>query len=74
MSQNSVVIGLPLVSATNHVCQACTMGKKTRERAPKRSTQCSSVPLGLIHSDLCGLFATPLSGVKYILTFTDDCS
>ena len=75
MSQKSIVTGMPPVSASPQTCKACALGKQSRKRAPKRSSNRSSVPLGLIHNDLCGPFATPsLSGAKYILTFTDDCS
>ena len=54
------------------LCKTCALSKSVRSvhrdaanRAIKR--------LGRVHTDFWGPFATPtLSGVKYILTFTDD--
>jgi transposase InsO family protein len=75
MSQHPIALGLPKLSPPTDPCPTCALGKQTRDRAPKRSPNRSSVPLGLIHSDLCGPLPQPsLSGAKYVLTFTDDCS
>jgi transposase InsO family protein len=76
MAKHHIVNGLPAtLSPTSEPCTACLLGKQSCERTPRQSRHRSSRPLDLIHSDLCGPLQTPsLSGAKYILTFTDDCS
>jgi hypothetical protein len=53
-------------------CETCTLSKSVRSinrDAPERAKK----PLGRIHTDFWGPFATPTpSGARYILTFTDD--
>ena len=70
-----MVTGLPMVSCRDGVCTSCILRKHHRDNFEKRSSWHASVPLDLVHSDLCGLlpFAS-FSGFKYLLTFIDDYS
>ena len=70
-----MVTGLPLVSCKDGVCSGCVLGKYHRDSFDKRASWHASVPLELVHSDLCGpLPSTSFSGFKYFLTFIDDYS
>lgn len=51
------------------------MGKQPRKAIPKKSTWRAKEVLELIHSDICGpISPTSTSGLRYILSFIDDCS
>lgn len=75
MTAKGLVTGIPKLPYEKHICESCVMGKQHRERIPKKSNSRSTHPLQLVHSDLCGPFATTsILGAKYLLTFTDDFS
>ena len=55
-------------------CESCVNGKHKRTLFEARSC-CSSIPLGIVHSDLCGKMNSPsLGGAEYFLIFIDDCT
>lgn len=60
----------PLV---NKLCEACIVGKQTREPFQCRSEKRANRPLEIVHSDVCGP-VTPKTwdGNNYFVTFTDD--
>ncbi|CAL9021568.1 unnamed protein product [Prunus brigantina] len=68
-----MVLGLPEIKATSHVCEGCTFGKHCREPFPKEATSRAASPLELVHTDVCGpMQTTTKSGNRYFLTFIDD--
>ena len=70
-----MVTGLLMVSYKDGVCSGCVLGKHHRDNFDKRASCHDSVPLELVHSDLCGpLPSASFSGFKYFLTFIDDYS
>ena len=53
----------------------CVLGKHHRDNFDKCASWHASVPLELVHSDLCDpLPSASFSGFKYFLTFIDDYS
>ena len=70
-----MVTGLPMVSYKDGVCSGCVLEKHHRDSFDKRAFCQASVPLELVHSDLCGpLPSASFSSFKYFLTFIDDYS
>lgn len=75
MMTSGAVKGLPVLTVPDTPCVSCYRGKQARTKIPKRSTNRATVPLELIHSDICGPFRTPsLGGARYFITFVDDYS
>jgi len=64
--------GMPLSGGPFSTCEACIIGKHTQQPHPP-STSRASLPLELVHSDLCGPFPvqTP-HGKLYFIIFLDD--
>ena len=57
------------------ICEGCVLGKMAKIPFPKKSMNRASIPLELVHTDLCGPMQVPShGGSKYVLTFTDDYS
>ena len=70
-----MVIGLLMVSCRDGVCSGYVLEKHHRDNFDKHASWHASVPLELVHSDLCGpLPFASFSGFKYLLTFIDDYS
>jgi hypothetical protein len=75
LCNQQMVTGLPLVSYRDGVCISCVLDKHHRNSFDKRASWHASVPLQLVHGDLCGPLSSPyFSGCKYLLTFIDDFS
>ena len=56
------------------LCEPCVNGKHHRTPFEERSCR-STVPLGIVHSDLCGkMNSLSIGGAEYFLTFIDDCT
>ena len=54
-------------------CKSCVEGKLHRTPFPSASRKRAEVPLGLVHSGVCGpLNSKSLSGARYFLTFVDE--
>lgn len=54
-------------------CEPCLKGKQQRGRFPTQTDRKTTVPLELIHSDVCGKMSSrSLSGCEYFVTFIDD--
>ena len=54
-------------------CKSCVEGKLHKTPFLSGGRKQAEVPLGLVHSDVCGpLSAESLSGVRYFLIFVDD--
>ena len=61
--------------SSNGVCSGCVLEKHHRDSFDKRASWHASVPLELVHNELCGpLPSASFSGFKYFLTFIDDYS
>ena len=73
LCKDNMVTGLPMVSCKDGVCSSCVLRKHHRDN--KHASWHASVPLELMHNDLCGpLPSASFSGFKYFLTFIDDYS
>lgn len=56
-------------------CEACSLGKQTRNEFPKGVATCARAPLELVHGDVVGPMKTPTTrGNLYFMLLTDDCS
>ena len=75
LCKEEMVTGLPLVSCKDGVCSGCVLRKHHRDNFEKCTSWHTSIPLQLVHSDLCGpLPAVSFSSFKYFLNFIDDYS
>ncbi|GKA20423.1 zinc finger, CCHC-type containing protein [Tanacetum coccineum] len=64
---------IPAFDMDTEKCKTCMLNKITKK--PFQNVKCKTDVLELIHSDLCGLHATPsLGNKKYFMTFIDDAS
>ena len=73
LCKENMVTGFSMVSYKDSVCFGCVLEKRHRDSFDKRASWHASVPLELVHSDLCGpLPSTSFSGFNYFLTFIDD--
>ena len=68
--------GLPMASCMDGVCSGCVLKKHHWDSFDKCASWHASVPLELVHSDLCAgpLPPASFSGFKYFLTFIDEYS
>ena len=71
-----LVKGLPKLKIEfNSICDACQLGKQTRESFKSKNVVSTSRPLELLHMDLFGpTRTTSLGGKKYGLVIVDDFS
>ena len=54
-------------------CEPCVGGKHHKSQFPRGTSNRSTEPLGLVHSDICGkLNSKSLGGAEYFLTFVGD--
>ncbi|KAI5342232.1 hypothetical protein L3X38_010107 [Prunus dulcis] len=75
LENQGMVHGLPHLEQVSVVCEGCMLGKQHRDSFPLESTWRASHPLELVHTDICGPMKTDsISGNKYFLLFTDDCT
>ncbi|BBN70319.1 multidrug resistance-associated protein 9 [Prunus dulcis] len=75
LESQGMVHGLPHLEQASVVCEGCMLGKQHRDSFPLESTWRASYPLELVHTDICGPMKTDsISGNKYFLLFTDDCT
>ena len=59
---------------TSQKCQVCTEAKMTRSFFPS-VVEKNIEPLGLVHTDVCGLkICQTRRGKRYFITFIDDCT
>lgn len=55
------------------LCEACIVGKQTREPFQVGKRVKSKKPLELVHSDVCGpMPSATFDGFRYFVTFIDD--
>ena len=76
LHDQKMVTGMMLGSSDDVAgCHGCALGKSSRNPFPKKSTQKSTKPLQLVHSDVCGpLHIDSVGGSRYFVTFIDDFS
>ena len=61
------------VSGEMEFCESCVQGKIYRTPFQTGGGKRAEVPLGLVHSDVCGkINSKSLGGAEYFLTFVDD--
>ncbi|EOY27496.1 Uncharacterized protein TCM_029332 [Theobroma cacao] len=73
ISFDKMVEGIPVVTASDHLCATCQFGKQSRFSFPKSSDFRATEKLQLVHSDLGGPMQTiSLSGSAYYMIFIDD--
>ncbi|NDA63213.1 MAG: hypothetical protein EBX50_14410 [Chitinophagia bacterium] len=73
LASKGMVTGIPKSLANlEEVCSGCMLGKQHRDAFPNEGKK-ASVPLELVHTDLCGPMSTlSLGKARYFMTFTDD--
>ncbi|KAM0985899.1 hypothetical protein ACFX2C_013129 [Malus domestica] len=54
LREHNMVLGLPDLEMTNEICEGCALGKHCRDAFPNEASWRASLPLELIHSDICG--------------------
>ena len=70
-----MVDGLPDVKPLEGRCIPCIRGKQHREVFPKTASRRATLPLELVHTDLCGpMSEDSLGGSKYFMLIVDDYS
>ncbi|CAN6557261.1 unnamed protein product [Malus baccata var. baccata] len=75
LQEKEMVLGLPEIKTINNVCEGCTLGKHCRDSFQRETTSRATVPLELVHTDVCGPMQTiTKAGNRYFLTFIDDCT
>lgn len=75
LSNEKMVEGLPLIIQPNQLCEGCLLGKQVRKPFPKESTSRATMPLQLVHADICGPLKPSSHGKSnYFLLFIDDFS
>ncbi|UYV61392.1 hypothetical protein LAZ67_1004695 [Cordylochernes scorpioides] len=73
--QRNVVLGLNVKIKNLPECEACIMGKLTRQPYHPVTTNCTTKTLELVHMDLCGPMPyQSLGGSKYFFVLVDDFS
>ena len=64
--KDNMLTSLLMVSCRDGVCSCCVLEKHHRNNFDKHASWHASVPLDLVHSDLCGpLSSASFSGFKY---------
>ncbi|KAM1739403.1 hypothetical protein ACFX11_015127 [Malus domestica] len=75
LKEHDMVLGLPELTMIDEICKGCVFGKHCRDAFPKEASWKATLPLELIHSDVCGpMQTTTKAGNRYFLTFIDDCT
>ena len=77
MVENNLVSGINVNAkefraANLEDCEPCALAKQSRPPFKSSSTVKTDIPLGLIHSDVCGPMAASMGGRRYFVTFLDD--
>ena len=74
LHKKELIRGLPKVNVEDMShCSACSRGKMTRSTFKSKKIVSTTVPLELIHMDLCGPMRTQsYGGNKYIFVLVDD--
>ncbi|UYV80925.1 hypothetical protein LAZ67_19002198 [Cordylochernes scorpioides] len=73
--QRNVVLGVNVKFKNLPECEACIMGKLTRQPYHPVTTNCTTKPLELVHMDLYGPMPyQSLGGSKYFFVLVDDFS
>ncbi|GJY98403.1 retrovirus-related pol polyprotein from transposon TNT 1-94 [Tanacetum coccineum] len=76
LARHGLVRGLPkLKFEKDHLCSACTIGKRKKKPHKPKSEDTNQEKLYLQHMDLCGpMCVASVNGKKYILIIVDDYS
>ena len=68
-----MVYELPTIEKKHDICETCALGKIHRDSFLKEKSWRASVPLKLVHSNICGPMKTPShTGNLCFITFIDD--
>ncbi|GJR86693.1 retrovirus-related pol polyprotein from transposon TNT 1-94 [Tanacetum coccineum] len=75
-ARHGLIRGLPkLKFEKDHLCSACTMGKRKKKPHKPKSKDTNQEKLYLLHMDLCRpMCVASVNGKKYILVIVDDYS
>ncbi|KAK0589362.1 hypothetical protein LWI29_013222 [Acer saccharum] len=75
LGSKKMVKGLPNIHHPNEMCESCVLSKQHRNSFGKEANWKATMPLELVHTDMCGPL-TPVSNGQnqYFLTFIDDYS
>lgn len=68
-----MVLGLPNVDTRHGICPACILGKQHHEPFPKHADRGATIPLAIVHLDLCGpMLVISLGDSAYFLLLIDN--
>jgi hypothetical protein len=70
----SMADGLDYAGTILGACGSCMKGKLHALPHPRSATHRATVPLELVHTDLCGPLPLSRDGFQYFITFIDDCT
>ena len=75
LSSKEIVRGLPKLEIPENICRDCIASKQHRSPFPSTASYRASMPLELVHGDICGpISPATLRGSKYFLLLVDDYS
>ena len=75
LTAKRMATGIPYIPTYIEVCNECQASKQNREGFSQRTATRASIPLELIHLDLCGSFPIPsLGGSQYFMVIVDNYS
>jgi hypothetical protein len=75
LKEKEMVVGLPSIRATSHICESCMVGKQARNPFKAWLTTRTTQLLEVVYSDVCGPFEVQsLGGNSFFVSFIDDCS
>ena len=74
MESKGLVDGLHTDGSKRDVCTACHLGKQTISHHPKRKKPRDCLPGERIHSDVCAVNVTSVTGFNHFLVFKDEAS
>ncbi|XP_074363905.1 uncharacterized protein LOC141704579, partial [Apium graveolens] len=63
MSSTNMVHGMPAINQPDEICTGCLMSKQIRKMFPNQSKFSATIPLELVHGDLCGPITPCTPGV-----------
>ncbi|KAL0427280.1 UNVERIFIED_CONTAM: Retrovirus-related Pol polyprotein from transposon TNT 1-94 [Sesamum latifolium] len=73
--EKKMVYEIPSINHSNHLCEACLVGKHTRKSFPKETAWRATKPFELVDKDVCGpINPSSLGKSKYFILFIDDFS
>ncbi|KAI5327963.1 hypothetical protein L3X38_027359 [Prunus dulcis] len=71
LQDQGMVLGLLEIKLVTEVCEGCTFGKHCRDSFPKETTSRATIPLELVHTNVCGPMQTVTKAGNRDLIFNE---